>query len=181
MRDYGQVQCSWWGHPDSNKLSDSSKLLFLYLLTGPHSNGLGCYRLPFGYVSSDTGNPIETISKGFIELEGNGFSYHCKATDFVVIPKYLKWNQISNGKVAMAREKEFNDIPSKFQFIHMVAGDIREFGKHFSIPFLNRIETLLGSRSETLSKQEPNLTEPNLPVPREGLCTLNLATGEIVQ
>ena len=176
MRDYGQVQCAWWGHPDTSGLSDDAKLLFLYLLTGPHSNGLGCYRLPFGYVSSDTGKGIDSLSKGFLEIEGKGLAYHCKVTEFVWIPKYLKWNQISNGKVAKARQKEFQDVPSKFQHIQGVARDILSYGKHFEEPFRYRIETLVGARSETLSKQEPNLTEPNRPVPRG--CDFD--TGEIL-
>lgn len=182
MRDYGQVQCSWWGHPDTVDLSDNEKLLFLYLLTGPHSNGLGCYRLPFGYVSSDTGKGIETVSKGFLELGIKGFAYHCKTTEFVVIPKYLKWNPVSNGKVAKARQKEFQDIPSKFEFIQVVAQDILEFGKHFEEPFRKGIETLVRARSETLSKQEPNRTEPNrtFSSAKDG-CDFNPETGEVYQ
>lgn len=182
MRDYGQVQCSWWGHPDTVHLSDNGKLLFLYLLTGPHSNGLGCYRLPFGYVSSDTGKAIETVSKGFIELEERGVALHCQATEFVVIPKYLKWNPVSNGKVAKARQKEFQDIPSKFQFIHIVAKDILDFGKHFEEPFRNGIERVVRARSETLSKQEPNLTDPNRTFSSaKGEYEFDPLTGEVYQ
>jgi len=74
MRTYGQIQCSFWSDPDFADLSDQAKLLATYLLTGTHSNGLGCYRLPNEYVIADlgwdSGYRIEgvcgTVSKGFL-------------------------------------------------------------------------------------------------------------------
>lgn len=182
MRDYGQVQCAWWGHPDMIGLSDDARILFLYLLTGPHSNGLGAYKLPYGYVSSDLGKGIETVSKAFLELTTKGIAYHCESSFYVWIPKYLRWNPVSNAKVAKARVKEFENIPSNFQYIHEVAKDILEYGKHFEKPFLNRIETLVGSRSDTLSKQEPNRTEPNLNGARaDESPRVDTNTGEVLQ
>ena len=61
MRDYGKVQSSFWTSADTCKLSDDGKLLSLYLLTGPHSNILGCFRLPIGYVSDDLGWGFERV------------------------------------------------------------------------------------------------------------------------
>lgn len=181
MRDYGQIQCSLWGYQPFINLPEDEKLLYVYLLTGPHSNGLGCYRLPLGYVFTDTGNSIDTVSKGFISLQEKRLVYRCESTEFVYISKFLKWNQISNKKVAIAREKEFNLIPSNFNYFQLLANDIIEFGKHFSEPFRNRIDTVIGSRSETLSKQEPNRTEPNrtTTVPERDL-VVDISTGEIL-
>ena len=74
MREYGQVQSAFWQSVDAQAFSDTGKLLALYLLTGPHANGLGCYRLPDGYVMADLGWSDETVSKGFSELESAGFA-----------------------------------------------------------------------------------------------------------
>lgn len=182
MRDYGQVQCSWWGHPDTASLDDIEKLLFLYLLTGPHSNGLGCYRIPFGYVSSDTGKDMETVSEAFKKMEAKGLIRYCEDTDFVHIINYMKWNGIANPKVAAARQKEFEAIPSRCKLIPEVAGDIIEHGKHFKEPFLYRLETVVRARSETVSKQEPNRTEPNrtFSCARDG-SHVDAETGEILK
>ena len=49
MRDFGRLQCEFWVHAAIQPLSDQAKLLAAYLITGPHSNALGCYRLPTGY------------------------------------------------------------------------------------------------------------------------------------
>src|SRR3990167_9250410 len=159
MREYGQVQSAFWGHPDIAQISDQGKLLALYLLTGPQSNGLGCYRLPVGYVQSDLGWPEETVSKGFDELFRNGFCNRCERTKFVLIPGFLKWNTIANGNVAAAREKEFREIPSQFSLFQELANAILRHGRHLSNPF----ETLLKGYAKQYPEQDqdPTQIQPN--------------------
>lgn len=111
MREYGQLQCSFWQSADIRACSDSAKLLAAYLITGPHSNGLGCYRLPDGYVTADFGWSFDTVSKAFRELIERGFVQRCSDTDFVLLPKFLHWNPIGNPKIAAARLKELAQIP----------------------------------------------------------------------
>lgn len=156
MREYGQVQCSFWGHPDISDLSDGAKLLALYLLTGPHSNGLGCYRLPDGYVQADLGWTSERVSKGFEELSRKGFCNRCERTFFVLLPGYLKWNPISNANVGKAREKEFKEVPSSFSYKQELVAQMLTHGAHWSEQFNNRLETLY----QTLSKQDPTRPDP---------------------
>jgi len=151
MREYGQIQCSFWTDPEIQGLSDQGRVLACYLLTGPHSNGLGCYRIPDGYIQADFGWTQERVSKGFAELFQIGFCERCETTQFVLIPKFLRWNPTANPKVAAAREKEFNAVPKKATFYQRLIEEINQYGRHLSEPFANRIETL--------SKQEP--TRPN--------------------
>lgn len=198
MRQYGQIQCAIWGHPEFGALSDNGKLLFLYLLTGEHSNGLGCYRIPFPYAQADLNWAFETVSKGFQELVENGHIKYCESTKFVYIPKYLKWNPISNQNTAKAREKEFTQIPTQIPYMQELARDALEYGNHFSKGFETVLERFAnGSRrsSETSSKQQPITTQPittqpNMsgkpdPVPRETLVSvleyLNSKTGKKFQ
>ena len=147
MREYGQVQVAFWSHPDTRQLSDTGRLLALYLMTGPHSNGLGCYYLPDGYIIADTGWDSETVSKGFVELFRNGFCERCETSFFVLIPNFLKWNPISNANVAKARESEFNRIPKSASVYSNLCSAVLDHGNHLS----NRFETVL----KRYSKQEP--------------------------
>lgn len=155
MREYGQIQSAFWTNPDIQGLSSEEKLLAVYLLTGPHSNGLGCYRLPDGYVQADFGWSLETVSKGFAELFRIGFSERCETTFFVVIPKFLKWNPITNQNVASARMKEFETIPKNTSIYPTLCRSVLEYGKHLPNPFINRLETL----TKGYGKQDP--TQPN--------------------
>jgi uncharacterized phage protein (TIGR02220 family) len=139
MRDYGEVRTSFWTSTDTQGLSDQGKVLAIYLLTGPHSNGLGCYRLPDGYIQADLGWSPQTVSKGFSELFAKGFILRCEVTQFVLIPSYLKFNPIANGNVAKGREREFESIPANFKYFRELAASMERFGNHW----VNGFETLL--------------------------------------
>ena len=157
MREYGQVQVSFWSNPDNVGLSDQGKLLAVYLLTGPHSNGLGCYRLPDGYVVADLGWNEKTVSKGFQELFRIGFCERCETTKYVLIPNFLKWNPVANQNVAKARESEFNRIPKNTSVFSSLCSSLKRFGNHWS----NGFETVL----KRYAKQEPIQSNPILPKP----------------
>ena len=110
MREYGQVQSSYWQSPDAQACSDAGKLLGLYLLSGPHANGIGCYRLPDGYVTADLIWDEKTVSKAFDELSRVGFAY--RFDDVVFIPRFLRWNKIANSNIAIARFGDFESLPA---------------------------------------------------------------------
>lgn len=69
-REYGVVHTSFWTSADVRDLSCNAKLLFLYLLTGPHSNGLGCFRLPIPYMSADFKDRYYMVEDWLEELMG---------------------------------------------------------------------------------------------------------------
>jgi hypothetical protein len=156
MREYGQVQCSFWADSDIQSLSDQGKLLAAYLLTGPHSNGIGCYRLPYGYVQADFGWDAETVSKGFAELFEIGFCKRCESTDFVLIPKFIKWNPVANPNVAKSRQKEFEAIPKKASIYNELSHCLLAFGNHWA----NGFETLLKGYAEQDPDPTRNQTRP---------------------
>ena len=156
MREYGQVQSAFWQSIDVQSWSDEGKLLALYLLTGPHANGIGCFRLPDGYVMADLGWVAETVSKGFAELSENGFANRIDGVVF--IPNFLRWNRIANGNIAKARFGEFESLP-KGEAKRLAARAMLDFCTFWSDADRNHLETV----SETLSKPIPNQnpTQPN--------------------
>ena len=155
MREYGQVQTTFWAR--SALLSDRGKLLALYLLSGPHSTGLGCFRLPYGYVVADLGWTQDSARKAFAELSRNGFGDRFE--DVVFIPKFLKFNGITNPNVALARQKEYEALPNG-EAKSLVARAMLTFGNHWQ----NGFETVLETDAGGFAKQEP--TQPN-PYPKE--------------
>jgi hypothetical protein len=156
MREYGQVQSAFWQSPDAQAWSDTGKLLALYLLTGPHANGLGCYRLPDGYVMADLGWDSERVSKGFEELFRNGFANRIDGV--VLLPNFLRWNKIANGNIAKARFGEFESLP-KGEAKTLAARAMLEFCQHWD----DESKTVLETVCQTVSKRIPNQnpTQPN--------------------
>lgn len=157
MRNYGVIQSTYWTHPDIKPLRDGAKLLGAYLLTGPHTNALGCFHAPIGYVATDLGWSTETVSKGFRELFENGFCNRCERTEYVLIHNFLRWNPISNANVAKARVDEFNAIPRGFSYFNELAASLREYGSFWP----NSFETLLkGFPNPFETGSKPEQTRP---------------------
>jgi hypothetical protein len=156
MREYGQVQSAFWQSPDAQACSDTGKLLALYLLTGPHANGIGCYRLPDGYVMADLGWSNERVSEGFQELSAIGFANRFDGVVF--IPNFLRWNRIANGNIAKARFGEFDQLP-KGGAKYAVARAMLEFCQHWTTEDRNLLETVSETVSERYANQNP--TQPN--------------------
>jgi hypothetical protein len=156
MREYGQVQSAFWQSPDAQTMSDSGKLLALYLLTGPHANGLGCYRLPDGYVMADLEWSLERVSKGFQELFANGFANRIDGVVF--LPNFLRWNKIANANIAKARFGEFESLP-KGEAKTLAARAMLEFCTHWESEAKNHLETVTQTLSKPIPNQNP--TQPN--------------------
>ena len=166
MREYGQVQCAFWQSQDAQDCTDTGKLLALYLLTGPHSNGVGCFRLPDGYVTADLGWSVERVSKGFDELFQNGFAVRLNGVVF--IPGFLRWNKIANGNIAKARLGDLEALP-KGDARALAARALIEFCVHWDAEQLNLLETISETLSEGYANQNqtpPDHTKPNQTTPK---------------
>lgn len=162
MREYGQVQSSFWQSEDAQGLSDQGKLLAVYLLTGPHTNGIGCFKLPDGYVMADLGWSQETVSKGFEELSRNGFANRFDGVVFV--PNFLRWNSIANSNIAKARLKELEPLP-KGRAKVLATRAMLEFCSHWSDEDRNRLETVTQTVSKGYGNQNQTRTDPTRTIP----------------
>ncbi|EAZ2247997.1 DNA-binding protein [Salmonella enterica] len=148
MRDYGKVNSSFWISESIRSLSDDGRMLALYLLTSPHANMIGCFRLPDGYVCEDLQWDAKRVSEGFEELSRNGFAIRDKATRWVLIPGYLEWNGFENPNVAIAALKLFRDIPDKATIKPQLADGMRQAISRFETGKLNGFERVLEGFSE---------------------------------
>lgn len=180
MREYGQVQSAFWQSRDAQNFSDTGKLLALYLLTGPHSNGIGCFRLPDGYVTGDLGWSMETVSAGFDELSRNGFAYRFDGVVF--IPNFLRWNKIANNNVAHARLLEFEALP-KGEARTRAGRAMLEFCGVWRPEDRRQIETVCetvsaGYANQNPTQPNPDPTQPKKPPPRKKRATGQTTTIE---
>lgn len=173
MRDYGKVHTSFWSSDDMRHLSDDARLLALYLLTGQHTNMIGCFRLPDGYITEDVNWPIERVSKGLLELSQRGFITRNPKSKWVFITNFMRWNTIDNVNCAVAALKLFGQIPDEFEakpamarvFIELMT-PISEHKNAEKIkgletllkPFANRSVTSSSSSSSSSSRINPTLT-----------------------
>jgi hypothetical protein len=142
MRDYGKVHTSFWTSSTTRGMSEDGRALALYLLTSPHSNQIGCFRLPDGYAADDLQWPPERVSEGFGELFRNGFATRDQGSSWVFIRLFLKWNLIENPNQGASASKLFKMVPDDIPQKRELARALREFSPKFPADALNGFETL---------------------------------------
>jgi hypothetical protein len=117
VRDYGRVHSTFWSSPTIAPLSDTGRLLALYLMTCSHNTIAGVFRLPDGYIAEDMGWDAERVAKGFGELLHNGFADRCPTTKWVWVRKHLEWNPPDNPNQRKAVEKVIASVPESCSWI----------------------------------------------------------------
>ncbi len=142
MRDYGSVHTCFWSNSDIQALSDQAKLLALYLLTGPHTCMLGCFRLPIGYICEDLKWSSETVSKRLGELFQIGFATHDSTHNWIFIHQFLTWNSIENPNQGKSIRRLFEQVPIKSIFFNKLTTVLLAHDKHLEEPFRNSLQTL---------------------------------------
>lgn len=116
MRDYGKVHTSFWHSDTLAGLSDDAKFLALYLLTCPHGNMAGVFRLPTSYAAEDTGWDSERLANGFKTLSDSGWMARDERTGWTWVRKFCKWNKPDNPNQQKAVDKLLDAVPDSVSF-----------------------------------------------------------------
>lgn len=140
MRDYGKVYTAFWTSEDVLSMTEDERTLALYLLTCPHGNMLGCFRLTNAYASDDLKWEIERVSKGFGGLTAKGYIYRCDRSFWLVIQRYLKWNQFENPNVGKAAGKLFDSLGAPNIVKAALVAALRDFSPTFPAGILDEFE-----------------------------------------
>ncbi len=160
MREYGKVYTAFWQDPSMRALSEDARTLALYLLTCPHGNLIGLFRLPDAYVSDDLQWTMQRVSKGFAELFRKGFCQRDEGTNMLVIPKFVKWNAFENPNVAKNAAKVFDSAISG-DAKAICASSLLKYGGTLPEPFRKALETLSNSVRKPEPEPEPEPLTPN--------------------
>lgn len=142
MREYGSVQTQFWSDLTLQTLSTHAKLLAVYLLTGPHTNMLGCFRLPIGYVAEDLKWEGETVCKAFAKLTQIGFLIRDAESNWVLITNFIAWNPIENPNQGKSLSKLFNRVPHQSTVFKPLVETLLTQTKYLEEGFQNRLGTL---------------------------------------
>jgi len=108
---YIKVVTKIWTDEKVRKLSDQGQKLFIYILTSPHSNMAGYYRLPKPYIHYDLKWSAEQLVKPFSKLLDISLIKYCEESSVVLIPKFFKYNPIQNKNQAKGAAKKTSELP----------------------------------------------------------------------
>lgn len=107
MADYRIVNSRVWNDEKFRTFSDDAQLLWLYCLTNPHMNSLGCYVISKATIADDLQWPTRRLDRAFSELLAKHvLSYH-EPTRLLLIRNYLRYNKTFKNeasKIAVLRQ-----------------------------------------------------------------------------
>jgi uncharacterized phage protein (TIGR02220 family) len=108
---YVRVATKFWTDEKTIDLEPEVKLLYLYILTSPHSNMAGYYRLPKAYIKADLQLLDKQLNKGFAKLLEKGLIKYCNKSCVILIPNYYKYNSIQNVNQAKGAANRTGELP----------------------------------------------------------------------
>lgn len=111
-RDFSKVSPSVWRSQRFMRLSDKSKLMFLYAITSPHVNSTGCYTLPDGYACADLGWQLQDYQQARGEVIEAGMIDFDEITNEVLIHRWFKHNAPTNDKHSKGTHRFLGKISS---------------------------------------------------------------------
>ncbi len=163
---YIRVATKFWQDEKVKALSDDSKLLYLYVLTSPHSNMAGYYVLPKPYVAYDLNWLPERLDKAFDKLLHHGLIKYCKQSDVVLIPNFLRYNPMQNKNQAIGAARRVSELPSNTltkDFLTVLKRFAEPFLEHFAEWFANTdtesdtdTDTESGAEAQAPTEKEPD-------------------------
>jgi len=157
MRDYGKIYSQFWTDPELQNLPDAPRLLAAYLLSSPHTNMIGCFRLPAAYAICDLHWNTTKFDSATHELNQIGFLSYDPRSQWLVIHHFLKWNRLENPNQAKAAVKLLQTVPPGIIRERLITG-LLDFGCYLT-------ETL---RSQIFSLSARNAAPSNDPENRSG-------------
>ena len=101
---YGKVYEVFWEDEKIELLSDRATLMALFLISGPHRNAIGCFRLGIGAITDLPRFQAwgrEGVSEALNELVQIGFIVRDDRTGWTLIANALKHDPIKQDKAAI--------------------------------------------------------------------------------
>lgn len=108
---YAKVEETFWHDPKVRALSERARSFFLYLLTSPHRNRIGCFVLDPFYAAADIQWTPDQVTAALEELERADRVSWDREHRVVLLRRFLKYNVLENGKVVVAACRELSGVP----------------------------------------------------------------------
>ena len=92
MAKYRKIDPRIWNDAKFRQISDSGKLLFLFLLTHPHMTSLGAMRATIPGLAAELGWKEKALAEALAEALAKGIAKHDPEASLLWLPNFLKYN-----------------------------------------------------------------------------------------
>lgn len=131
MRKFGKIKTTFWTDKDIIGLPAESKTPAVYSLTSPHTNMIGCFRLPFEYAAADLNCTLEIVTANFRSLEQAGFCSYDPQSAWLFIPRFLEWNPLENFNQGKAAANLIAAVPRTVSFYPAFLKSVQEYASAY--------------------------------------------------
>lgn len=172
MRAYGQVHSQFWIDTQVNTLSSQAKFLAIYLLAGPQTSMIGCFRTPLGYIAADLKLDIAIVKQLLNELVAIDFLYYDPTTEWLLIYDFLKWNPIMNPNQGKLAKKLIEMIPKESSVLPKLLDSLLLYGKHIDEKSKKKFEMvskLFQNQEQDQEHDQQQEQDPNIHVKQNTL------------
>jgi len=111
LREYGKVATRFWVDPKILKMSETVRLVALYLLTGPEANLIGCFRCTPLHIAANNVAMIDDAQAALDELARVGFIEYDNDAGVVFFPNWFRYDPICNQSAGKAAIKALKGLP----------------------------------------------------------------------
>ena len=161
---YQRIHSQIWSDEKFIKLSQDAKYLFIYLLTSPHSNGIGIYVLPKKYIECDLEWSTKQLAIPFDELLNSGLILYDDVARLICIKNHIKHNPIENPKQVKSAEKIISALPKSSLFSAISEQLNKQYHKPLSILLDERYAKPEEEKEEETEKEKeesPSIDYPD--------------------
>ena len=170
MREYGKINTRFWADTKMLRLTVNARFMAVYLLTGPHTNSVGCFRLPSGYIAADFRWDANTVRDTVAELVREGFIIRSDdEIGWTFIVNFLRYNPIENPNVGKAAMLFIEAVPTDVEFYPHFINALKPYAERFPKGFLQGCLKGIGNGlANGMPNREPEPEPYPEPEPEKG-------------
>jgi hypothetical protein len=152
---YRRLYVRLWRHPGFAQLTDTERLLALYVLTGPQSNRIGIYNFSIATASEQLGTVPQTLTKRLATVAVTfGWLFDASAR-VLYVPSWWRFNTPENANVLKGNLKDLNELPP-CALVEAFASNLRDVPEPLHETFLNVVRERLPQRSPIQDQEQEN-------------------------
>ncbi|MDD5387877.1 MAG: hypothetical protein PHD37_00920 [Gallionellaceae bacterium] len=135
MAHYRKIDVRIWNDAKFSGLSNSAKLIFLFLVTHPQMTALGAMRATPQGLAAELQMELETFAEAFGEALAQGMAKHDRNSCCIYLPNFLRYQSAESPNVLRNWSKQVEYIPECELKTRAIAG-LRGYAEGLSKGFL---------------------------------------------
>ena len=148
---YHKISSKFWTDEKVINWDNDARILAIYLLTCPHRNTEGIFRLPKQYIMADLQWSLEQLHKPFAKLLNDGFIEYDERVNVMLLTRAIKYNPPQNPNQETSAIKGLKELPETLLLSRFIT-----LAEQFAEGFAKRLIKVFGKPQALYSNSISN-------------------------